>query len=400
MHYFTDRSAEVKEEYILDNKELESLFHENNADVDKIRQITGKVNSGAVRPRNLIETLAAYTLDEYVDGFVIQYPHGTVISQGERSNYFRGENEDYPTSKTTLYRELDQCKTDEQKEVVRLVAAMRIDVFRTFLQRIKYVRQWEDAYGRPFYEAIAQHYGFMTEYLDITSDFNVAMFFACCVWENDKKKWRPMTEKECKDISVGVLYHAPVDMARFALDKDQRSPIVVPIGYQPFYRCQKQVGYVRHMEENEDFKSDALFERLKFEHSVTLSEGVFEYMHEGKDIYPDESLMFFENEIDAMKTTTTFSTELFDRVITELGLCKERNRLLELVRQADFSVNKHDYKNIVVDDGAISVRIPRQKINRFNLKNERRSPETDNEIELSTRWTYIPSGNYDITQGQ
>lgn len=79
-------------------------------------------------------------------------------------------------------------------------------------------------------------------------------------------------------------------MFAFSDYKNQR-PEVVPIGYQPFYRCQKQVGYVKYMEEREDFKDSILFERMYFEHSTNLSEGVFHHMNKGLDINPDESLI-------------------------------------------------------------------------------------------------------------
>ena len=327
--------------------------------------------------------------DKYVDGFVLRYPHGTVIQQAERRNYYRGEVEDFPTSKTTLYRELDECRSDDQRMIIRLIAKMRVIEFSFFLKRLKYLRAWEEAYGEPFYEAIAQHYGFMTEYLDITNDFNVAMFFACCVWDTNKKAWRPLTDEECKQKKYGVLYHARADRIMFAFrDYKNLSPEVVPIGYQPFYRCQKQVGYVKHMDEGEDFQDSILFERMYFEHSTKLSEGVFHYMNNGLDIYPDESLMFFKKEIEDMKNLQQFDVVTFDRALAELGLPDKKNEMAKLLHASNFATKSHVYKDIVIGNGIKAIKIPRQKINRFNLKNEFRSPEKDNNIQLTTRWIY------------
>lgn len=196
-----------------------------------------------------------------------------------------------------------------------------------------------------------------------------------------------LQKKECEEKGEGILYHAPVENVRFAVeDYKEFRPSIIPIGYQPFYRCQKQVGYVKHMTEGEDFKTDGIFERLKFKHSETLSNGIYQYMREGKDIYPDEELMFFEQEIELFKHTLNFSTEVFDTAIMELGLKDERLDLLDIMKKADFYIGDNLYRNIKIEDKLVSVHIPRQKINRFNLKNENRTPENDNKITLKTRW--------------
>lgn len=194
MKYFSDRKCKDKD-YVININQLEKLFYENENDINNIDKITNCRDNGLDKPRNLHDTLLSFLNDAYVNGEIIRYPHGVVIKQGERSNYYRGELEDYPTSMTSLYREMKKCKSKDEKQIVKIVARMRFILFRNFLQRLKYVKYWRIRFGDPFYEAIAQHYGFMTEYLDITNDFNVAMFFACCDWDEKKKVWRPLTKK-------------------------------------------------------------------------------------------------------------------------------------------------------------------------------------------------------------
>lgn len=377
------------EKRILSINDLEKLFYENQEDIENNANYTKSVNEGGVRPNNLIETMISFVNDMHVEGFVFRYPHGTVIHQAERRNYYRGEMEDYPTSKTTLYRELDGCQNDDQRMVIKLIAKMRVIEFRTFLKRLEYVREWEETYGEPFYEAIAQHYGFMTECLDITNDFNVAMFFACCKWDTNKKAWRPLTDGECKQKKYGVLYHARADRLRFAFRNGEKLiPEIVPIGYQPFYRCQKQVGYMKHMDEGEDFKDSMLFKRMYFEHSTKLTEGVFHYMKKGKNIYPDESLMFFEKEIEDMKNLLQFDSTTFDRALVEFGLSDKKSEITQLLQTSNFSTKSHKYKDIVIGEGLKVIKIPRQKIICFDQKNKFRSPEKDNNIQLTTRRIY------------
>lgn len=386
MWYKADRGVE----YTLSLAELEEFFIENQEDIQRIQAITQRRKDLANRPMNMWQTLQGFWEDSYVDGFVTTYPHGTVISQGERRNFFRGEAEDYPGSKTTLWREVAECTTKEQKVVVRLLAAMRVIEFCNFLDKTKYIKWWKDCYGVPFYEAIAQHYGFMTEYLDITNDFNVAMFFACCKWDNEKKAWRPMTEEECKEKGRGVLYHAPLESVRFYIDVEKQNiPKVLPIGYQPFMRCQKQTGYVLQMKEDEDFKYNTVFRRMFFEHSTKLSEGVFEYMENGDGIYPQEPLRMFDEEIDKMKIGTTFSSDVFEAALARLNLTEQKDEMLRLLREADFRTNYNFYGNIEIGQNLHPVTISRQRINRLNLKTETSTPEKDNGIELTTRWTLM-----------
>lgn len=54
-----------------------------------------------------------------------------------------------------------------------MLADMRIAKFKFFLQCFQHVREWKNS--DVLYDAIAQHYGLETSWLDITNDFNVAL---------------------------------------------------------------------------------------------------------------------------------------------------------------------------------------------------------------------------------
>lgn len=86
------------------------------------------------------------------------------------------------------------------------------------------------------------------------------------------------------------------------------------------------------------------------------------------------------------KNALNFSTEVFDTAISELDLKNERTDLLSIIKKSDFYIGDNLYRDIKIEDNLVSVRIPRQKVNRFNLKNENRTPEKDNRIVLKTRW--------------
>ncbi len=71
---------------------------------------------------------------------------------------------------------------------------MRIYEFKSLIYCFEHVKNWN--YCDVLYEPLAQHYGIETCWLDITNDFNVALFFACCYWDEKEKRWLPLTQKQ------------------------------------------------------------------------------------------------------------------------------------------------------------------------------------------------------------
>lgn len=148
-------------------------------------------------------------------------------------------------------------------------------------------------------------------------------------------------------------------------------------------------SYVMKMEPIEDFKNDEIFERLYFNHSINLSNGVFEHMRQGEGIYPQEPLRMLDTQIEEMKKGLHFSVDIFEEALTELNLAEKKEEIFKLLQNADFSVGNNVYSGIKVGPHVYSVKIPRQMINRLNLETEGSTPEKDNEIVLTTRWCYV-----------
>ena len=99
-------------------------------------------------------------------------------------------------------------------------------------------------------EALGQHYGIKTQYLDLTADKWVAAFFACCDYKVNPATERDGYEKHTKDtVGVFYAYQASPD---YKPDGNLR-----PIGLQPQSRPVFQAGYVKRLSENDDFNSVA-----------------------------------------------------------------------------------------------------------------------------------------------
>ena len=266
-------------------------------------------------------------------GFVMEYPHGTIIRQAERNHFYRGENKIHAETVSSIYRkpsELQITETIEKNEelaLYQLIADMRVAEFKKFIHCFDLVRQWESAGFTVLHEALAQHYGIKTRWLDITNDFKVALFFACCYWDDVKKRWLPLTREQTEksdDTRYGVIFHIPKNQADLlslqCLDSAagddgihgiKNSHAIWPIGFQPFRRCDMQTGYGIFMNEPFPLQDDIQFEKLHFRHNEKLSQWIYDEMRQGKNIYPNDGLDEFSDVIDTIIKTNIFSEEAF-----------------------------------------------------------------------------------------
>lgn len=324
----------------------------------------------------------------------MKYQHGVVISQGERNSYYRGENQIFSKSQPSLFRSLEKFTTHEDQELYRFIANMRIAEFRIFLCRLGIVQFWLNNYGSVLFEALAQHYGLETEWLDITSDFDVALFFATCKWQDGK--WHPLDEEDIREHPTGVIFHIPQWQAEYsrhctlkASGIENEVNAILPIGYQPFMRCHSQYAYGIHMDVPFPLQEDNKFEKLHFHHSVELSQKVFDMMDKGKKIYPQEGLDEFIDTIEDIKYATRFSKEAFEYVLKEknaTGL--SRNEIIEQLKMrqilgvpVEITGEQHPFK------------ATRAQIRRLNKKYVGFSIQKKYGIQLHYRSVFCPSTN-------
>lgn len=283
--------------------------------------------------------------DPRTSGYQIFYPHGTVIQQAMRKNFYRGESQIYEKSEPSLLRTLKRYKSLQEKELYRLIADMRVYEFSFLLQKFDHVKAWKK-YSDVLYDTLAQHYGLETGWLDITSDFNVALFFANCYYRDGK--WHPLKDSDTEideQHKYGMIFHCPswqMSMRMIEEIQNQYSPITskviekdengnpvqyevlkhpifrakpqniaLPIGFQPFMRCSMQNGYGIYMRESTPLQQDVAFEKLRFRHSEKLANWIFEKMQGGELIYPHEGLTQAQFVIDNIRGLCEFSEKAF-----------------------------------------------------------------------------------------
>lgn len=191
MDYISGKNRKTlsNDPYILSIYELREMIRRNNLDIEETKHVTDLVKSGHDCNRNGMDVKRLKKedcrtqiykdilyQDRKTDGFIMTYPHGTVISQGSHNSYYRGEKQIYASSVPSLYR-FFEGRSDEERILYGFVADMRVAEFQIFLNKLEIVQLWQREYGTVLYEPLAQHYGLETRWLDITSDLEVALFF-------------------------------------------------------------------------------------------------------------------------------------------------------------------------------------------------------------------------------
>ena len=410
MDYITSkvRKTLTNEPYILSVSELRDMMRQNQHDVEETRYVTestnrgesyyydGRPGDGKVKDARLAFFKEVTYRDRKTDGYTVQYPHGRTIRQGARNSYYRGENQIYESSQPSLFRTLDKL-SEYEKILYRFVSRMRIAEFQIFLNKLGIVRFWQANYGTVLYEPLAQHYGLETRWLDITSDLDVALFFATCKYDSDSKRWSPLTKADTEvneKTKYGVIFHIPGWQAEMAQmlsgseDEYVRNEIL-PIGYQPFMRCHSQHGYGICMKNPFPLQEDSQFEKLHFRHDEKFSREIFEKMDCGRKIYPQEGLNQFDDIIDQIKHTTIFSREASDIALMDEDSEFTGTQVQKLIDDRECCKKIFGDEIIITDEEPIKV--SRQRIKACNIHYDGFSIEKKYGIKLSTRWVYVLS---------
>ena len=278
-----------------------------------------------------------FIIDEFrimnASGTTILFPYGDrIITFCSKRQFFRGENQDFPYSIPSLRRKT-MGMSKKQEELMRTVANMRIWQFTKLLwNNINVVPYWEAKLSDVNYKALAQHYGFDTNLLDLTNDFRIALFFATCKYIPEQDCFRPLTEQEINEKhKYGIIYHAPNWVLDFiapggssewyfqhmndedrwyGLDNGDLDSMAFQIGYQPLMRCHHQSGYVYPLRYGVSLNEDRRFERMRFKQSVELSQWVFKMMDGGKKVFPQEGITEIRDILIVKKSQKLFEDSL------------------------------------------------------------------------------------------
>lgn len=132
---------------------------------------------------------------------------------------------------------------------------------------------------------LAQHYYNKTSLLDLTSDLNVAKFFATCEYKDTTDSYSSYYSED----KLGVLYI--YDMRLPFEFKDYSLPQLSSIGKQyVFLRSAMQSGFLLNMPKDTDLHDLPNVYRIYFRHNKTISDEVLKDSRRGERYFPKDAL--------------------------------------------------------------------------------------------------------------
>lgn len=187
----------------------------------------------------------------------------------------RGQNAYFAPSYPSLYRP-QKINSEDFCLISRLRACEFILTFQhhPVVNEIRMNCRVEDM-------AIAQHYEFPTEYMDITNNKWVAAFFATTYKSGEL--YLPTETGFGNGIGVFYISNPAMRFHPHFLDN------VYTLGFQYFERPTRQYSLVYKMNENEDMDANPMFLRFVFRHDTEASKVVYNMSYKQQRFYPNDA---------------------------------------------------------------------------------------------------------------
>lgn len=135
---------------------------------------------------------------------------------------------------------------------------------------------------RMHYTGLAQHYYNKSIFLDLTSDLDVAAFFATTSCKDGI--FQPLSHCE----KTGVIYYYNLEFPNAF--QQHKGYALKNIGKQLFLRSGAQRGFLLEMQKGVDFKTLPEVNAVYFKHDDTVAEEIFRRSDEGKNYFGEDLL--------------------------------------------------------------------------------------------------------------
>lgn len=233
---------------------------------------------------------APFEVIDYGDNKLVYYPSPSFTP------LFRGQNEFYEPCTSSFFR-------SQPDNFTQFIQKLKVEEFRIVTSKHPIIE--EDIKNGIFYDyvALAQHYEFKTEMLDITNSLPVAAFFA--VTRQDSGKYIPIEKSD----KPGVLYFVSPEIQYWPLLSENK-PEIHPVGWQAFKRPGEQRAFVVNLKKNNDFNTMSGVFAFRFWHDKKISEQIYSIFHGGEDLFGRD---IFAEKVAGIKDSKIFSRNAFDK---------------------------------------------------------------------------------------
>lgn len=200
---------------------------------------------------------------------------------------FRGQSQFYEPCVPGMFRNKDNvCQHQYVDEVIQMneleVLLHQHPLVRLFDQGFYLMHEFFQF--RADYQGISQHYYNHTPLLDLTSDMEVAKFFAVTWFNMKEDRYERYTGNE-----LGVLYYYDLEPDAFQYRKG-RKYLVETIGKQPFMRSGNQSGFLIRLDDTMDFNTLPEVRYVFFKHDSAITDRIFAESQKGDKYMPQELL--------------------------------------------------------------------------------------------------------------
>ena len=159
---------------------------------------------------------------------------------------------------------------------------------------------------------LTQHYYNKTSFLDLTSDQQVAAFFATTKYDWKTDTYSPIEDEDSKP---GVLYYYSLNIDEdFGVQNDGRRSPLSTIGLQVFPRSGRQRGFLYDLRPNENFNDVARVNAVRFRHKADIARRIYTQYDGGRKLFPDDILMQHWNRENKDKDIISNRTVLMNKI--------------------------------------------------------------------------------------
>lgn len=250
---------------------------------------------------------------------------------------YRGQSQFYPKCVPNMFR--DKTKVANHQYVDDVI---QINEMEVLLRQHPLVQLFEKGFYllheffrfRIDYAGISQHYYNRTPLLDLTSDMEVAKFFAVTWFNMEEDKY----EKYAGD-ELGVLYYYDLAPDAFTY-RPGRDYFVETIGKQPFMRSGNQSGFLIRLDDTKDFNKLPEVRYVFFRHDQTITERIYADSLNGDKYMPLEMLRsHWYNRMSDEKARKEISLEAL-RLNFEDNPGVSHSSIVKLLQNEGFHISK------------------------------------------------------------
>jgi len=239
--------------------------------------------------------------------------------------FFRGQTKDYNSCIPAIYR------ASNNNDIDIFINRLRSIEFEMILKKHPAVidlnkTKGYDCYTKVDFTGLAQHYGLLTDCLDITDNFYIAAFFACCEYDKDTDRYIPKTES-----GEGIIYF----ISSLIMEEDDNFGIV---GLQPFHRPAEQRAFRYKLNKGDNLAKNDLVKILKFTQTPEGSKYLYQIFNNGKKLFPYDML---KNKVEEIKATNIFSKKAFLETYKRYIFTKHKDYYLNKLRERNIILEKN-----------------------------------------------------------